>query len=128
MEEEPQSPPRLKAELEATKIELKLLKEREEDTEVASLNAELHKNMSKIAEAEAVAAAKPVVVVRTESIKERERRMEEEYLPTLAQILGGGEEGKRGREDEWEKISLPDMGNDGMMGTVLEFYSKIVTL
>ncbi|XP_058214880.1 WEB family protein At3g51220 [Rhododendron vialii] len=87
---------KLEAELEATKTELKLLKEREEDTEVAvaSLNAELHKNMSKIAKAEAAAAAKAAMVARTESIRERERRMEEEYLPTMAQILGGGEEGK----------------------------------
>ncbi|KAI8556520.1 hypothetical protein RHMOL_Rhmol05G0259600 [Rhododendron molle] len=89
---------RLEAELEATKTELKLLKEREEDTEVAvaSLNAELHKNMSKIAKAEAAAAAaaKAAMVARTESIRERERKMEEEYLPTVAQILGGGEEGK----------------------------------
>lgn len=86
---------RLEAELEATKTELKLLKEREEDTEVAvaSLNAELHKNMSKIAKAEAAVAAKAAVVARTESIRERERRREE-YLPTMAQILGGGEEGK----------------------------------
>ncbi|KAG5558649.1 hypothetical protein RHGRI_008562 [Rhododendron griersonianum] len=31
----------------------------------------------------------------------------------------------RGMEDKGEKISLPEMGNDGMMGTVLEFYSKV---
>ncbi|KAE9445478.1 hypothetical protein C3L33_22624, partial [Rhododendron williamsianum] len=95
----------------SNKDRVKLLKEREEDTEVAvaSLNAELHKNMSKIAKAEAAAAAKAAVVARTKSIRERERRMEEEYLPTLAQILGGGEKGKglfgeRKKERGWGKV------------------------
>jgi regulator of replication initiation timing len=66
---------KLEAELEKTKTELKKLKERGSETEVAlaTLNAELHKNMSKLAQAEAAAAGKAAAkTVRFENIVERE--------------------------------------------------------
>ncbi|XP_062083858.1 WEB family protein At3g51220 [Humulus lupulus] len=85
---------RLESELAATKAELKVLKEREEETEVAvaSLNAELHKNMAKMAAAEAAAAKAGAAGTREEEEemirRELVRRMEKNT--TLAQILSLG--------------------------------------
>lgn len=123
---------KLEAELEETKEELRLLKEREEDTEVAlaSLNAELHKNMSKLAEAEAAAAAKAVATRRRmtmgcesgrieEEMKRSElkmMRMEEAESPTLAQILSFGDKigyfgGKKEKKKIKKKPIIPLVGD-----------------
>ncbi|CAK8530148.1 unnamed protein product [Lathyrus sativus] len=85
---------KLEAELEKTKTELKILKERGSETEVAlaTLNAELHKNMSKLAQAEAEAAGKAASKsVRFESIVERENIHKNSESQTLAHIISLGE-------------------------------------
>lgn len=99
---------KLEAELAETKLELKLLKERGSETEVAlaSLNAELHKNMSRLAQAEAAAAGKAAATRRStdfergtkaDAMKEQEKISEMvirmENSPTLAQILSISEKG-----------------------------------
>lgn len=104
---------KLEAEITETKTEVIMLKERETETEVAlaNLNAELHKNMSKMAKSEANVAGKSAAAAamdksvsfketkdkengEEERRKELMRRMEKEY-PTLAQIL----ESNKGVED-----------------------------
>lgn len=92
---------RLEAELEETKRELMQLKARESETEIAlaSLNAELHKSMSRMAEAEAAeaarAAGKSRLIVgefeRNGGGKEECGVMKLERSPSLAQILSIGE-------------------------------------
>ncbi|CAH8256521.1 unnamed protein product [Arabidopsis lyrata] len=103
---------KLEAEITETKTEVKMLKERESETEVAlaTLNAELHKNMSKIAKAEADAAGKSAAAmeksVRFKDTQEKEnredqrrkelmRKMQKEY-PSLAQILDSNKGDKDG--------------------------------
>lgn len=117
-EDEHQTLKKLETELEQTKVELKQLKERESETElvVASLNAELQKNMSKLAEAEAAAAKKAARrvsfatekkedVIRDEE-KKRELMIRMENSATLTQILSLVEEkGYFGsKEDQRKKM------------------------
>ncbi|XP_055816323.1 uncharacterized protein LOC129885883 isoform X2 [Solanum dulcamara] len=85
---------KLETELEETKTELKLLKARESETEIAlaSLNAELHKNMSKLAQAEAThAAAKSVKLNNNEDYGNKKKEVRWESSPTLAEMLTIGE-------------------------------------
>ena len=91
---------KLEAELEKTKTELKMLKERGSETEVAlaTLNAELHKNMSKLAQAEAAAAGKAAAkTVRFENINRENKNINnggEKKMgnsQTLAHIISLGE-------------------------------------
>ncbi|MCL7022928.1 hypothetical protein MKW94_000267 [Papaver nudicaule] len=113
---------KLEIELEETKRELNLLKERESETEIAlaTLNAELHKNMSKMAEVEAVAAGEKAAVAskrssqlhvgggageykylggQEEEIREEIMKMER-YSSSLAEVLSLGE--KEGYFDHFQ--------------------------
>ncbi|KAH0883925.1 hypothetical protein HID58_060021 [Brassica napus] len=98
---------KLEAEIMGTKTEVRMLKERESDTEavLASLNAELYKNMVKMtkidADAEGKSAADMNKYVNFKENGEEGRRKElmskmaKEYL-TLAQILDGNKVDKNG--------------------------------
>ncbi|WVY92335.1 hypothetical protein V8G54_031423 [Vigna mungo] len=93
---------KLEAELEKTKAELKLLKERGSETEVAlaTLNAQLHKNMSKLAQAEAAAAGKAAAATPSKTVRfeisedeknKRELVRKKEESGSLGHILSLGE-------------------------------------
>ncbi|KAI3936763.1 hypothetical protein MKW92_033668 [Papaver armeniacum] len=114
---------KLENELEETKRELNLLKERESETEVAlaTLNAELHKNMAKMDEAEALAAGEKAALGSKRStqlyiggsgdhkyagssheaddIREEITKMER-YSTSLAEVLSLGE--KEGYFDHFQ--------------------------
>ncbi|GLT77299.1 hypothetical protein SLA2020_488970 [Shorea laevis] len=113
---------KLEVELENTKAELKVLRERESVMEVAlaSLNAELHKNKSKLAEIEAMAARKAAASFgKIDEMREEERRKElkkrMENNQTLAHILSiEGEEffgGRRERKTMKKKPIVPLVGD-----------------
>ncbi|XP_013632780.1 PREDICTED: uncharacterized protein LOC106338312 [Brassica oleracea var. oleracea] len=98
---------KLEAEIMETKTEVRMLKERESDTEavLASLNAELYKNMVKMAKTDADAEGKSAADMNKsvnfkENGEEKRRKelmskMAKEYL-TLAQILDGNKVDKNG--------------------------------
>ncbi|GAU24396.1 hypothetical protein TSUD_391050 [Trifolium subterraneum] len=98
---------KLEAELEKTKTELKMLKERGSETEVAlaTLNAELHKNMSKLAQAEAAAAGKAAA--------KTVRFVERENIHNNSNIKGG-EKNMRNSQTLSEMINLGE--NDHLFG------------
>lgn len=132
---------KLEAELEETKTELKKLKERESETGVAlaSLNAELHKNLSKLAQVEAAAAGKKAIIMGSSrsmvsdrngvdhhdqnGLKEEEKKREDlivrvENSPTLAQMLSiaAAKEGLFGERFKGKKMMkmkpiIPLMGD-----------------
>ncbi|KAJ9158972.1 hypothetical protein P3X46_024508 [Hevea brasiliensis] len=121
---------KLKAELEQTKEELKLLKERESETEiaVASLNAEIHKSMlrqrrwqrrmQQLAAARRVSfeTEKKENVVREEE-KKRELLIRMENLPTLTHILNLSEEkgyfgGKKDKKKKMKKKPIVPLVGD----------------
>ncbi|RDX91893.1 NifU-like protein 2, chloroplastic, partial [Mucuna pruriens] len=109
---------KLEEELEKTKAELKELKERGNETEVAlaTLNAELHKNMSKLARAEAAAAGKAATgtkTVRFEISEDGEAEKKKEESQSLAHVLSLGENdhlfgGKKSRK---HKPIIPLVGD-----------------
>ncbi|KAH0783234.1 hypothetical protein KY290_002832 [Solanum tuberosum] len=123
---------KLETELEETKAELKLMKARESETEIAlaSLNAELHKNMSKLAHAEAahagaMAAAKSVKVNNEDyGNKKKEMRSAkwESSSPTLAEMLTIGETdlGLLGKKKEKKKT----MKKKPIIPLVAELFSR----
>nr|XP_011468319.1 PREDICTED: WEB family protein At3g51220 [Fragaria vesca subsp. vesca] len=97
---------KLEAELEETKVELKLLKERESETEVAlaTLNAELHKNMSKLAQAEAAAAGKAAASSDHHAI---------------SSMRSNPEEAERNvKKDPWSMIRMEDSTSLAQMLTI----------
>ncbi|KAG1369956.1 WEB family protein [Cocos nucifera] len=116
---------KLEAELEETKRELMLLKERESEMElaVAALNAQLQKSMSKLAEMEATKAAEDSMAIENKVrsdrwAEERTRDLEAkfDYLPTLAQALslGGIEDdfgGRKKRKVPKKKPIIPLIGD-----------------
>ncbi|GMH06759.1 hypothetical protein Nepgr_008599 [Nepenthes gracilis] len=104
---------KLVAELEATKMEIKLLKKRESETEVAlaSLSAQLHRNMSKMEEAEAEDAVKAAAVCLSgEERRNMVERMEGSSPISLAQVLSSveREEGElKGMKKKKKKPIIP---------------------
>lgn len=102
---------KLEADLEEMKRELRILKERESETEIAlaALNAELHRNMSRLARAEAVQAKVKAVATRSSSTlgavheyhpHDRIIDTNPNFFPTIAQILSTAEDRKKKKKNK----------------------------
>nr|CAD1842060.1 unnamed protein product [Ananas comosus var. bracteatus] len=131
---------KLEAELAETKQDVVLLKKRESemDLAVASLNAQLHKSLSKLAEIDAEKAAESSTEIEEGPYKIRSNRWGEkneemgmsfEYLPSLAQALRLGEveddfgarRNRKARKEEKKKKKKPIVP---LIGDLLFFRRK----
>ncbi|XP_075488055.1 uncharacterized protein LOC142527204 [Primulina tabacum] len=109
---------KLEAELEETKAELKLLKEKESDTEVAlaMLNAELHESMSKLAQVDHLASSSTPVrgagdmITKDDQEEKRESRTSSQNLRQILNVHGQSEGLFWGKKVVKKKPIIPLVG------------------
>ncbi|KZV48666.1 WEB family protein [Dorcoceras hygrometricum] len=131
---------KLEAELEETRAELKLLKEKESETEVALavLNAELHESMLKLAQVDLAISGSPVrgvgdTITRDDADQEEKRESRTSTSQSLKQILSVAQnEGlfwgkKKGKKPVKKKPIIPLVGGlfSGKKGTSTRMYTSL---